>query len=339
MIPTIRDVASKANVSFQLAAAVLGRKKYARASEHTKEKIFSAAEALGYVPNASARILRGGASRIIGVLIDSQAPESTYKLLAEVEHAADLLGYRILTAQAHDKPEKLLDSYHALRQNGVDGIISFSHDYAQFGCHLDRQLRDEPKIVFVLNTDEENPSAVDVDLPGAMAAATEHLRSRGYRKTALVLHGICLEKLTMSTRKRLEGFRRACPEGEVFVLPSTELDIPPLEKECRTLVREKLLPGGFDSAITMSDLSAVILMNQLMAKKVRIPQDFGVIGSDDRPVGMCFPVKLTTLHFDRGKLASAALKLLLDKIAGKTEPVRITLPMKLIVRESTKKKV
>ena len=100
MTPTIRDVASKADVSFQLAAAVLGGKKYARAAESTRQKIFTAARELGYVPNASARILRGDASKIIGVIIDSRAPESVFSLLAEIEHAADQLGYRILTAQA-----------------------------------------------------------------------------------------------------------------------------------------------------------------------------------------------------------------------------------------------
>ena len=106
----------------------LGGKKYAHASASTREKIQESARKLGYVPNASARILRGDASRIIGVLIDSRAPESMYGVLAEIEQRADELGYRILSAQAHDNPDKLLQAYYSLKQNGVDGIISFSHD-------------------------------------------------------------------------------------------------------------------------------------------------------------------------------------------------------------------
>ena len=338
MSPTIRDVASKASVSFQLAAAVLGGRKYAHASESTRKRIFSAAEELGYVPNASARILRGKASKILGVLIDSRSSETMFSFLAELEQTADALGYRILTAQAHDNPEKLMSSYSFLKQNGVDGIISLSHDYSQLGCRLDRRLKDDPKIVFVLNTDEQNPSAVDVDIKGGIITAAEHLRRQGYRKTALLLHGNSDQgKQPLSCRKRMEGFRLGCPGGEVFFLPTLNADLTAQEKGNRDLVREKLIPGGFDSAIAVNDLLAVILMNQLSLAGVRIPQDFGVVGCDNLPIGACYPVKLTTLHYDRKDIARNVLAILQDKISGKSSPVRMNIPVELIVRESTNK--
>lgn len=337
MAVTIRDVARDSGVSFQLVAAVLGGKKYAHASEVTRKKIFAAAERLGYIPNVSARILRGNASKVLGVLIDSRAPELMYSILAEIEQEASSLGYRLLVAQAHDKPEKLLDSCRALRQNGVDGIISFSHDYAPLDCHLDVFLKKEKKIVFVLNTDEKLNSAVDVDICSGMRDAVEHLRASGYRNPALLLNGVSPEKLPMSCRKRQMGFMRVCPRGEVFTLPPSCLEIPRLEKECRKFIKEKIMPGKIDSIVAINDLLAVILINQLTAAGIQVPRDFGVIGWDDLPIGMCHPVKLTTLHYDRKKLARTILKILLDKIAGKTDPVRITLPLKLIPRESTKK--
>ena len=338
MAVTVRDVAAEAGVSFQLVAAVLGGKKYAHASASTREKIRESARRLGYVPNASARILRGDASRIIGVLIDSRAPESMYGVLAEIEQRADELGYRILSAQAHDNPDKLLQAYYSLKQNGVDGIISFSHDYSQLGCRLDQRLKDDPKIVFVLNTDEQNPSAVDVDLKNGIIAAAEHLRSQGYRKTALLLHGNSDQgKQPLSCQKRMEGFRLGCPGGEVFFLPTSNADLTEQEKGIRDLVRKKLIPGGFDSAIAVNDLLAVILMNQQSLAGVRIPQDFGVIGCDNLPIGACYPVKLTTLCYDRKDIARNVLDILQDKISGKSSPVRVTIPVKLIVRESTDK--
>ena len=338
MAVTVRDVAAEAGVSFQLVAAVLGGKKYAHASASTREKIQESARKLGYVPNASARILRGDASRIIGVLIDSRAPESMYGVLAEIEQRADELGYRILSAQAHDNPDKLLQAYYSLKQNGVDGIISFSHDYSQLGCRLDQRLKDDPKIVFVLNTDEQNPSAVDVDIKNGIITAAGHLRRQGYRKTALLLHGNSdPDKQPLSCQKRLEGFRLGCPDGEVFFLPTLNADLVEQEKGICDLVREKLIPRRFDSAIAVNDLLAVILMNQLSLAGVRIPQDFGVVGCDNLPIGACYPVKLTTLHYDRKDIARSVLAILQDKIAGKSSPVRMNIPVELIVRESTNK--
>ena len=143
MSPTIRDVADLANVSFQLVSAVLAGKKYARASESTRKRIFESAEKLGYVPSVSARILKGGESKVLGVLVDSRAPSVVHSLLAEIEHVADLQGYRLLVAQAHDNPEKLLASFHSLKQYGVDGILSLAHDYPLLSGKLREKLQKE----------------------------------------------------------------------------------------------------------------------------------------------------------------------------------------------------
>lgn len=55
------------------------------------------------------------------------------------------------------------------------------------------------------------------------------------------------------------------------------------------------------------------------------------------PIGACYPVKLTTLHYDRKDIARNVLAILQDKISGKSSPVRMNIPVKLIVRESTDK--
>ena len=338
MTPTIRDVALKAGVSFQVAAAVLGRKKYARASESTRKKIFDAARELNYVPNVSARILRGDASRIIGVLIDSRAPESMYGVLAEIERSADELGYRILSAQAHDNPEKLLQAYHSLKQNGVDGIISFSHDYAQLGCHLDRQLKDDPRIVFVLNAPEPVGAAADVDYFSGMKTALNYLRRRGYAQTALILRGGGPEILTLGCQRRLEGFRQCSPDGKVFYLTPAREDLPGLERACSAFVREQVRTGHIDSVIAQDDKLALVLMRVLLSEGIRIPHDFGVIGFDNLSIDECLPITLSSLYYDKKELADSVLKILLDRIAGETAPARVVCKMKFAPRESTDRK-
>lgn len=340
MVATIRDVAAKAKVSFQLASAVLGNKKYARASEATRKKITDAARNLGYVPNVSARILRGDASKIIGVLIDSRAPESTFSILAEIEHCAALAGYRILIAQAHDDPEKLLESCKSLRQNGVDGIISFAHDYPLLNCRLDQQLGDDPKIVFVLNTTTGNGSTVDVDIAGGMKCAVDHLLSNGYRNPALLLLSSTggQEKLTQSKQKRLDGFLDSAPAGSrVFSLSVEGNTVDGLAEQCRTLIREDFPANRVDAVIAENDNLAAILMKELLAAGIRIPQDFGLVGWDNLLIGQCLPVKLTTLYYDRKEIAENTLCMLLDRINGNTASSCGPFELNLIVRESSQK--
>ena len=337
MTPTIRDVASKADVSFQLAAAVLGGKKYARAAESTRKKIFSAAQELGYVPNASARILRGDASRIIGVIIDSRAPESVFSLLAEIEHAADQRGYRILTAQAHDNPEKLMTSCRSLKQTGVDGIMSLAHDYSQLNCRLDAQLKDDPKIVFVLNTQETQGSSIYVDTAEGMVEAVEHLRAEGYRNPALVLIKDGKQsQLSLSRRNRIDGFLRACPDGKVFYLETGSDRLSDLAPQCRELIHEFRI-SQVDSAIAENDNIAALLMKQLLEAGIRIPEDFGLIGWDNLLIGECLPVSLTTLYYDQSEIAEAALRMILNRIQGRPADTKVKFKCKMIVRESSNK--
>lgn len=340
MAVTVRDVAAEAGVSFQLVAAVLGGKKYAHASEATRKRIMDASEKLGYVPNASARILRGNASMIIGVLIDSRAPESAFSIIGKFEQAAALRGYRILITQAHDDPGKLFESYKFLKQNGVDGIVSFSHDYPLQNYHLDQFLKNDPRIVFVFNSmdQNENDSYVDVDRAGGMKTAMKHILDNGYRNPALILLNYVSEneKLTQSRQKRIEGFRNcAPPDSKVYFIISKETCAEEIAEQCRKLIHGKILPDRVDTVIAQDDNLAAILMKELLAAGIRIPQDIGLIGWDNLLIGQCLPVTLTTLYFDKKQLAESALQILLDKIDGKTDPVRISFPLNLIVREST----
>lgn len=332
MTPTIRDVAAKAGVSFQLAAAVLGEKKYARASEAARKRIADAAHELGYVPNASARILRGDASRIIGALIDSRAPASTFSILAEFEQAAALRGYRILIAQAHDDPGKLLESYKSLKQNGVDGIISFSHDYSHLDCHLDTHLKDDPKIVFVGSPAEQQVSSVDSDIGGGMTAAVEHLRGGGYHKPALILNS---RTYALSGEKRAESFTCCCPEGKILKLDADETSVEDMEEQCSRLIREELIPGHFDAVIALNDYFAATMMKLLLDCGIRIPEEFGLVGWDNLMLGEFLPVKLTSVGSDKKDFAVSVLNILLDKIKGDPIPEKIMIPMKLIIRESS----
>ena len=337
---TIRDVAAKAQVSFQLVSAVLGNKSYARASAGTREKIERAASELGYQPNISARILQGGASKLLGVMIDSRAPEETFSLLAELEHAAGCHGYRILIAQAHDDPEKLIDAYYALKQNGVDGIISLAHDYPKQDCRLDQKLKEEKKLVFVRNTHKQQHSFVDVDVAAGIETAVCHLKEQGYRNTALLLFKTDPEKdkNCRSIQERLRGFCRACPEGSVFQVPAFTSETDGLENACRDLIHDEFTEKGIDAVIAQNDYIAAILMKELQSAGRLVPDDFGVVGCDNRLICQCLPVKLTTLNYDRKLVAETTIDFLLKYIGCRKTRLNAVFQPQLIIRESTLKK-
>ena len=70
--------------------------------------------------------------------------------------------------------------------------------------------------------------------------------------------------------------------------------------------------------------------------KIKIPEDLSIVGFEGISFGESFPLALTSVHVDRmmmGKLAIRRLKAIFD---GEVFPVSQIIPVKLIVRNSTK---
>ena len=116
---SIRDVASLAGVSIATVSQVLNGKG-ARFSEKTKAKVLAARDEIGYVPNASARSLKQGATILIGVVVPSLRNPFFGDLVQHMqENIPDNVSLSIMTAgagQADQTVETLVNS-------GVHGII------------------------------------------------------------------------------------------------------------------------------------------------------------------------------------------------------------------------
>ena len=110
-----------------------------------------------------------------------------------------------------------------------------------------------------------------------------------------------------------------------------------LAEQCRTLIREDFPANRVDAVIAENDNLAAILMKELLAAGIRIPQDFGLVGWDNLLIGQCLPVKLTTLYYDRKEIAENTLCMLLDRINGNTASSCGPFELNLIVRESSQK--
>ena len=337
MSVTIRDVAERAHVSFQLVSAVLGGKRYARASAATRERIAQAVRELGYSANVSARILRGGASGVIGVLIDSEAPDATFLLLSELEHAAAVRGYRILITESHDSPAELVKAYHSFKQNAVDGIISLANDYPGIQPRMDEVLREEKKLLFVCGIRNRDCSWVDVDIADAIVKAVAHLRKEGCRNIAFLCHEQAPPSI--SIQQRISGFRSVLPEGPVLCLPQMlRISLESILPHARALVRNKIVKQGIDGVIAQNDYYAALLEKELLRAGFHVPGDVAVVGCDNLPLCHCMPVSLSSISFDRDKMAEKCMEIILELIHGNPGPLHATFQPHLIIRESSRRK-
>ena len=102
--PTLEDVAARAGVSRALASIVM--RGVAGASDGTRQRVLQAAAEIGYRPDARARLLASGNSRLLGVVF-GMSGRFHLELLDGLYAAAEKAGYElILSALTPSRDER-----------------------------------------------------------------------------------------------------------------------------------------------------------------------------------------------------------------------------------------
>lgn len=194
---TLKDVAREAGVNFTLVSKMLTNNPNARISKETRMRIETAIEKLGYRPSASARALRNGKSKAVGMVVR----DLTNAYFAHVANAALKLfgsrGYQLLIALDDDGE----GAVQSLLQRDVDGIL-----------YLGSKLPDARKIPIPLVLNDcilDGADCVNVDFDDALETALSR-----FDKSAVVA-GLFFENSLwndslVSVAKKL-GFANARP--------------------------------------------------------------------------------------------------------------------------------
>lgn len=118
----IFDVAKKANVSKSTVSRVFSGSRHV--SEESRQKIITAADELGYVPNVLARQMRQQKTNIIGFVATSYYP-AVGSLLSYITHIAEEKGYSVNVYFTKDK-EQELNVLNYLKLHVLDGLFLVS---------------------------------------------------------------------------------------------------------------------------------------------------------------------------------------------------------------------
>ena len=158
--------------------------------------------------------------------------------------------------------------------------------------------------------------------------AGKYLRSIGHEQALCISDNyICMDE------ERIEGFKAAFAPGKVNVLQI------PILKEDRHVFYQKNINEimKYTAVFAVSDYYALDFMHFVQREGIRVPEDISVIGFDDNAASRENIPALTTIHQDAALRAKTAMNLLEAMHDGKKVESRITLPVELIIRDSTGK--
>ncbi len=95
-------------------------------------------------------------------------------------------------------------------------------------------------------------------------------------------------------------------------------------------------PKGVTAVLAGNDLLALGVFHALRKHGLRTPEDISVIGFNNMPFSEDFNPSLTTVSAPHFEMGVESARLLIDQIEGKvTSPRKITLPVTLVIRESS----
>jgi LacI family transcriptional regulator len=325
----LRDVASKAGVSFQTAGKVLNGK--GSVSTETRERILDAAKALGYVPNALARSLVTRSTCTIGIVASDLSDAELARFVVGAEREARRQGHGVLIGSI-DRDGSDAERYlRMLIERRVDGILTAAPQM-EHDARIGELLRGLVPAVSIHRIPGGGVPLVGSDHVETALLATRHLLGLGHRRIATVTGSGGRQVTSM----RLKGYERALEEAGVSYDPGL-VESGDWEADGAYEATGRLLDKAPDitAFYAQNDTMAFGVMSALHERGLGVPEDCAVVGCDDIPMAAHAIPPLTTVHVPFYETGETAVRLLLDVIAGRSEsPKRVLLPVRLVRRRS-----
>lgn len=296
----------------------------------TREKVLLAAQELGYRPNAIARSLISGRSRMIGLLaayLDNQFYSIVMERLARALQAR---GYHTLLfiTDAGDSDQQL----EKILAYQVDAVVMLS---ASLSSALARQCLDEeiPVVLFNRDVPDALASSVVSDNEAGGHLVGNYLMDCGHQRIAYIAG----DENSSTNRDREAGFTDALAARGVKVYARR---VGGYSIDGATMATEELmqLPDPPDAIFVANDHMAFAVLDTLRCKLgIVVPDQVAVVGFDDVPQAASGAYSLTTVVQPADALIDATVSLLFDQLeSGETMTKRYCLPVTLVKRHSTK---
>lgn len=321
MRKTLKDVAKAAGVSTATVSYVINDTK--PVLEATRARVEAAIAALGYRPSQSARALRTGRHRVLGLVLPDLANPFFPALAQEVASTAHQLGYGLmLTDSGADGAceEQVL----AAIQQRVDGIVWVPETH-QPVCKPHR-----PAVII----DRAGPELGEFD----SVSSDHHAGGRLLANTILELGHRRIGLLagpagSVSGRLRREALCTALGDRQ----PAWILEVP-YSIDLPAVAVARLLEGDVTLIVAGNDAVAIGALRVLKANGRCVPMDVSLIGFDDIPWATLVDPPLSTISQPVRAIGRRAVELLHRRLgAYGGAPAHVVLPVKYIARGSTRR--
>jgi LacI family repressor for deo operon, udp, cdd, tsx, nupC, and nupG len=329
-VVTIDDVARLAGLSKSTVSRVINN--YPHVSPVKKQKVYQAMDALGYVPNSSARSLRNKKTQMIAVLVPRLMNPFFGQLVESMEVEATRNGFQLLICQTMYSKETELGHLELLKMKQVDGMIlaSMENEWET----VSKYLPYGPLVMCNEFEDSADIPIIKLDQIHGGYIATKHLLRQGHRRLAYCSGG----HKSMVGKHRKIGFDKALKEhGLTFDPKYGFFNAYSIEHGIEVFKQIHQMKDPPTAVFTGSDEVAAGIITGAKEYGVDIPGELSVIGFDNQVISKIMDPKISTVEQPIELMAQQSIQVLIETIKSKNFPrrERYEFPLELIIREST----
>ena len=310
---TLKDVAKKADVSYQTVSKVLNGKAFI--SPATEARIWEAIKELDYQPNIAARNLRTQKSNLIGFSWspgDDLNPIVDRFLYSTTRTLRDEGYYVLMFPNDEAKDNRFRDLYYTGQVSGY-ALTSTDHDDSRVAELIEQNI---PFATFGRANDDWDFNWVDIDGQYGIELVIDHLHKQNHQKIAL----FTWPEGSQAGEDREKGyFGRMQQIGNTvqsdwimrmngtveagYQAAQTILELP---KDKRPT-----------AIVCISDMLAIGAMNAIAAAGLQVGKDIAVTGYDNIPMTEFLHPPLTTVQQPVEEAGERVARMLLTQIDNK----------------------
>ncbi|WP_411958417.1 LacI family DNA-binding transcriptional regulator [Paracoccus homiensis] len=289
---TADDVAAQAGVSRWTVNRAF--KKDASISPKTREKVMTAAQSLGYVPDLSAAALASTRSNLVALLIDDFANPHKLVMLEKLTRALRSRGWDTLlvnTLDSDDAAPALLNA----SQRRVDATILIGIQFDDEVLNAAHDARRFKKlIIFARTSKNPNTISIAVDDEAATREIAQYVIRKGYQRP-LYMAG---PRTVSAHLLRKETFAREWKDRfdrEPECIAADRYDPDLAASIAHDALKDRTAAELPDIIVCENDALALGVIDTIRHRLgLRVPQDIAVLGFDDVPQAAGHNYRLTT---------------------------------------------
>ncbi len=333
---SIRDVAAQAGVSVGTVSNVLNRPEIV--ADATRRRVQATIKQLGFVRNESARQLRAGRSRTIGLLVLDVANPFFTDVARGVEDEANESGLAVILCNSDDQRAKERRYLELLEEHRVQGILITPVSAADE--HVARlQRRGTPVVLVDSRSLSRGQCSVSVDDVLGGDLAITHLLDEGHSRIAFVGGPMSLRQVADRRAGAIRALERAGRTGAgLHVIETSALHVA-AGRWAGGMVAELPAASRPTAIFCANDLLALGALQEMTTRRIRVPDSIAIVGYDDIDFAAAAAVPLTSVRQPRHQLGRAAAHLLLEEAmdAGTHQHRQVIFEPDLVIRQSSRR--